>query len=780
VSDIHVRPAETSHLNPQRPDSRPQFLSHVPEPGAAYYKALVEKAFDGINVVNARGEIVYCAPNVERLLGYAASEFLGVNALDLVHPEESGHINALFAELVRSAGMSITAEFRFRRKDGTWLWIECTGTNLLHDSCVGGIVCNYRDISERKNYEKMLQHTQEWLRQSLNAARMVAWEWDMSTNYVNCSPNARAYGIESGPVEDFIALVHPDDRQHVLDAVSRAQAGRGEYSTEFRVVLPNGKERWARDQGTILYRDGQPVRMLGVCSDITERRRVEQRLVASESRFRKLADANIIGVTVGDVNGNVTYANDAYLNLIGYSREDLESKSIDWRMITAAEYSALDEKALRDARENGACTPYEKEFVRKNGTRVPVLIGFGLLEGTSSEFIAAVVDLSKQKRLESELRLWAERLKDEAQRKDEFLAMLSHELRNPLAPIRNGLQIIQMPQATAVQAGKAKEMMTRQIGHLTSLVDDLLDVSRISRGRILIRKERVNLVAVIRTAVEDHRGDIEARGINLQFEAPGISAWMQGDQTRLAQVMGNLLTNAAKFTRATGQITVAVSVDPAGHASVFVRDTGIGIESAILERLFQPFGQAPQSIDRSSGGLGLGLALVKGLIELHGGTVQATSEGIGKGAEFSFRVPVEKIFTGEQPAQKSESPRTPSSILIIEDNQDAAESMQLMLELSGHTVSVAYSGGAGIAMAQEHRPQIVLCDIGLPDIDGYQVARNIRGCLPETILIAISGYGQKADKTQALNSGFDRHLTKPVDPAVLEQALVRAESERIP
>ena len=767
-------------MNSDRPTSQgvPQFLNGPHEPAAAYYKALVEKAFDGMNVVNARGEIVYCAPNVERLLGYAPSEFLGLNALHLVHPDDSGHINALFEELVRSPGMSITAEFRFKCKDTSWLWIECTGTNLLHDASVGGVVCNYRDISERKNYEKMLHHTQEWLRQSLNAARMVAWEWDIASNYVNCSANAKAYGIESGPVENFIALLHPDDRQHVLEAVERAQSGKGDYSAEFRVILPNGKERWARDQGTIHYRDGVPIRMLGVCTDLTDRRRVEQRLAASESRFRKLADANIIGVVIGTADGRISYANDAHLNLVGYTRADLEQNKINGRLLTAPEFSALDEKAIREAREKGACVPYEKEYIRKDGTRVPVLVGFGLLDDTSSEFIAAVVDLTQQKRLESELRLWAERLKDEAQRKDEFLAMLSHELRNPLAPIRNGLQIIQMPQATAAQANKAKEMMTRQIGHLTSLVDDLLDVSRISRGRILIRKERINLVSVIRTAVEDHRGGIEARGISLLFEAPGLSAWMQGDQTRLAQVMGNLLTNAAKFTRSTGQIKVEVAVDPAGHASVFVRDTGIGIESRILERLFQPFGQAPQAIDRSSGGLGLGLALVKGLIELHGGTVQAASEGIGKGSEFSFRVPIEKVFTGELPSQKVEPQRSSSSILIIEDNQDAAESLQLMLELSGHSVSVAYTGGTGVEMARERRPQIVLCDIGLPDIDGYQVARNIRASLPETILIAISGYGQKSDKSQALSAGFDRHLTKPVDPAMLEQLLVNADLNR--
>jgi CheY-like chemotaxis protein len=318
-------------------------------------------------------------------------------------------------------------------------------------------------------------------------------------------------------------------------------------------------------------------------------------------------------------------------------------------------------------------------------------------------------------------------------------------------------------------------MMARQVRHLTHLVDDLLDVSRLTRGKVQLRKQRLDLGQLARTTAEDRRPVLEGAGLALQLEVPQTPVWVLGDATRLAQILTNLLDNAAKFSGRGRTVTVRVTADAVRDQAVLsVRDQGIGIEPEMLSRVFNVFAQADKSLDRSGGGMGLGLALVKGLAELHGGKVEATSEGPGKGAVFTVRLPLE-----QEPAALAASPSEPQPsgkhfrILIVEDNKDAANSLSILLEVLGHEVKVAYTGPAGVEAAREWRPDVVLCDIGLPGLDGYGVARELR-LNPTTArvrLLALTGYGQEEDKRRSREAGFDYHLVKPADPEELHRLL---------
>jgi signal transduction histidine kinase len=384
-----------------------------------------------------------------------------------------------------------------------------------------------------------------------------------------------------------------------------------------------------------------------------------------------------------------------------------------------------------------------------------------------------------QRRVQAELERRVEertaQLVEADKRKDAFLAMLAHELRNPLAPLRNALQVMRLRGMADPALRQSQEMMERQVRHLARIVDDLLDVSRIMRGKIQLRPERLDLVRVVRTAVEDHRSIFQQAGLEVDVDLPELPVWVMGDSIRLAQVLSNLLHNAAKFTEAGGRVSVRLTVDRAGRrAEVAVRDTGVGIGPEMLPRLFETFAQADRSLDRSKGGLGLGLALVKGLVELHGGEVHAASEGLGCGAEVTVRLSVEP-----EPAALSEMPTYPKPdgrhlrILVVEDNPDSADSLRMVLELYGYEVSVAYTGTAAVKAAEEWKPDVVLCDIGLPGLDGYGVASRLRHS-PVTAkarLIAVTGYGREEDRRRSHEAGFDEHLTKPVDPDALQRLL---------
>lgn len=398
------------------------------------------------------------------------------------------------------------------------------------------------------------------------------------------------------------------------------------------------------------------------------------------------------------------------------------------------------------------------------------------LEKRVHERTAALAASNEALRIENAERTRAEAaLREADRRKDQFVMMLAHELRNPLAPIHNGLQLLQASPNDHQLVDQARRIMERQVGHMARIIDDLLDVSRLTRGRVELRPQRLDLARLARTVMEDERPDIDRAGVTLETDLPELPVWVNADPTRLTQALANLLWNAAKFTDRGGKVTIRVRADTTRQlAELAVRDTGVGIEPDLLPHLFETFTQADRSLERSKGGLGLGLSLVKGLVELHGGEVCAVSEGAGRGSEFIVRLPLqpEPVAVTEMPAAPKRA-TTRLRVLVVEDNRDAADSLKLLLTLFGYEVNVAYTGPSGVATAKAWKPDIVLCDIGLPGLDGYGVARELRQD-PGTAgarMIAVTGYGGDDDRRRSREAGFDAHLTKPADPAALQQLL---------
>jgi PAS domain S-box-containing protein len=381
-------------------------------------------------------------------------------------------------------------------------------------------------------------------------------------------------------------------------------------------------------------------------------------------------------------------------------------------------------------------------------------------------------DITTRRRAEDELR-------EADRRKDEFLATLAHELRNPLAPIRNSLQILKMPRLDAVTLERSREMMERQVQHLVRLVDDLLDVSRVMRGKVELKRERVELATVVARAVETAQPLMEAQGHELAVTMPPESLPLEADPVRLAQVVGNLLTNAAKYTEANGRIRLT-ALREGNEAVLRVRDGGIGIAPNMLPRIFELFVQVDHATARSQGGLGIGLTLVKNLVEMHNGTVEAKSEGLGKGTEFVVRLPLSARGREEPEGQefaenRPVAPPPGHRLLVVDDNEDAADSLAMLLRLEGHEVRLTYDGPAALEMAKGYRPDMVFLDIGMPGMDGYEVARRLRqqAGLENVRLAALTGWGQQEDRRRSAEAGFDHHLVKPVEPKDLQGLLAQ-------
>jgi PAS domain S-box-containing protein len=500
-------------------------------------------------------------------------------------------------------------------------------------------------------------------------------------------------------------------------------------------------------------------------------------VVNADQPYRTIVEEMQQGAVVLTPQGDIFYCNRGFEGMIRMRLEGVIGLPMRGFVAVA------DEPKLEGLLAAGAGR-LETVLRASDGTEVPADITASLFGGTPAHICFVVTDLTEQKRQATREAMFAreEAARAEAEAanraKDQFLNMLSHELRNPLGVILNGVEVLDQTGSLEPGPVKIREVIRRQAHHLGKLLDDLLDVARVGQGKIDLRQRPIDLADVVSTASEDHRSRIERAGISLTVSLPSEIVGVEGDRTRLVQTIGNLLDNARKWTAAGGHISV--SLQQVGQvAEMRVRDTGIGIERQMLEHIFDLFWQGQSSPGRSTGGLGIGLTLVRRLVELHGGTVEAVSDGLGCGSEFIVRLPVTKASVYEEAETPAPIHAAAHRVLLIEDNADARDMARLGLELLGQTVSTASNGKTGVEMALADPPDAVIVDIGLPGLDGYEVGRRLREALGDRIrLVALTGYSQPEDRRRVREAGFDVHLVKPVVPPDILRAITTMETNK--
>ena len=508
-----------------------------------------------------------------------------------------------------------------------------------------------------------------------------------------------------------------------------------------------------------------------VFRDISERQRGQAALRETVRRYRAIGESIDYGIWICDQWGRNTHVSESFSKLVGMTQK--ECSGYGWTTAMHPDEIEQTVAAWNECVRAASRWGQEHRFLGTDGRYHHVLSrGVPVRNDASvvTSWVGVFLDISRLKQVESELR-------DNDRRKDEFLAILAHELRNPLAPIMNSLRIMGMPSVSSHEQQNAREMMERQVHHLVRLVDDLLDVSRVMRGKIELHRERMELADVVSRAVETADPLIRANHHRLEIRFPSEAISIDADPVRMSQALGNLLTNSAKYTSPDGLIELVARKEN-DHAVLTVKDNGIGIASEMLPRIFDLFVQADHSPTKSQGGLGVGLTLVKSLIEMHGGRVEARSGGLGKGSEFLIYLPLameaESTQVGENPLPVLEKPiSSPLRLLVVDDNKDAATSLGVLLRLMGHEVNVSHSGPEGLELAKSSHPHLVLMDLGMPNMDGYEVARKLRGSpgTESVVIVALTGWGQAEDRRRTAEAGFDHHLMKPLDPNALESIL---------
>ncbi len=516
----------------------------------------------------------------------------------------------------------------------------------------------------------------------------------------------------------------------------------------------------------VIGADGSVELVAGSTRDVTGRKQIEQTLLDSKEKFQDLANSISQFAWMTDREGWIFWYNKRWFEYTGTTLEEMQGWG--WRKVHHPDH--IDRVVKKFEQKLITGEEWEDTFPLRSKTgeyrwflsrALPIKDKTGEIVrwfGTNTDI--------------EDVRLAEEKLKEADRRKDEFLATLAHELRNPLAPIRSGLEIIRHSDYDKTVIAETIEAMERQTNQIVHLVDDLLEISRITQGKIFLKKERINLKNAVEMAVETSRDSITLNGQNLEIELPEKPVYIYGDFTRISQVLLNLLNNAAKYTEPGGKINLSAVINN-NNVEIRVRDTGIGIPQDMLSTIFEMFKQVKNTCDQPGNGLGIGLSVVKSLVEMHNGSVEADSAGIGTGSEFTIRLPLsednsESLNTNtsaqNNDMQTNDNKKSPQyRILVVDDNADALEMMKFLLSMDNHTVHTACDGATAISIIPEFQPEICILDIGLPVMDGYELARLLREKIPGVLLIALSGWGQDEDRRRSKEAGFNHHLVKPVE-----------------
>jgi PAS domain S-box-containing protein len=641
----------------------------------------------------------------------------------------------------------------------------------------GMAIITHTDITQRRLAEDRLRASEERLRFVAERASLGYWHWDLGHKRLEWSLLCkRLFGVaedEEISYRRFLSIVHPDDRGPVNDAMRAYLEGGGsrDYDIEYRIRWPNGSLRWIHSKGSGTFREGKAQRMAGFALDITARKEAESALRESEQRFRNLADHAPVMIWVTGPRGETTYRSRRWYEFTGQAPRDALAHG--WLDAVHPEDRARANEAFDEASRTHTWIRLEYRLRRSDGEYRWIVDSASPRFADNGEFlgfVGSLIDITDRKNAEEALKRQAEDLEAADRRKDEFLAMLSHELRNPLAPISTAVELMAASGPINRLQHEALEIVRRQSGHMSRLVDELLDVSRITQGTVELRAETLELQDMVSAALDTVQPLLRSKRHRLTTILTREPLPVRGDATRLVQVFTNLLGNAAKYTPDGGRIEVE-TMRSADQAAVHVRDNGAGMDPQLLVKVFDLFAQGDRSLARSGGGLGIGLTLVRRIVQMHGGVVAAFSEGPGRGSEFVVRLPLAEMLGAAEETDEDTPSLPPQRILVVDDNVDAASSLATLLRLEGHETRIEHDGPNALAIAHKWRPDVVLLDIGLPGMNGYQVAEQLRQRGYQGRLVAVTGYGQEADRARSQDAGFDEHLVKPVDIHTLHLAL---------
>jgi PAS domain S-box-containing protein len=697
-----------------------------------------------------------------------------------------------------AVGLSAVATSYFLLEPHGSLWIA-SGNDRVQFACfvliaasIGWLCAMVNRVHRRLRRERTrLLASEARFRSLANTAPAVIWTADPAGNITFHNQRWLEYtGIDAqANVADWPRLVlYPDDYARCVAAWTRALATGTEYEIEVRNRRHDGEYRWFLTRALPARDDqGRIVEWYGSTIDIHDAKLAaeivqdsEARLRASEERFRRAAHATGAVVYEVDLVGTARASAHGLERLLGADGRERELSSAWWHTRIHPDdlprHVAQLQECLGDPARAGYRVAYRVRHT--DGTWRDVEDAGEVVRGADGRpvrLVGAILDVTERKRVQDDMvRLQAE-LVEADRKKDEFLSVLAHELRNPLAPIRNSLELMKLAHTDATAVAQARVVMERQLGQMVRLIDDLMDLTRISRGKIGLQRRRMLLADALRNAVETSHPQLEHAGHQFTCVVPPEPIFVDGDEVRLSQVFANLLNNAAKYTARGGRVDVRVERQDQ-HVVVTVADNGVGIPAEMLPRVFDMFTQVDRSLERAQGGLGIGLNIVQRLVEMHGGTVSAHSAGHGHGSRFVVRLPVagaEVAAVAVAAHEVGARPAARRKILVVDDNRDSATSLAAMLAMMGNETRSACDGIEAIEVAASFVPDVILLDIGMPRLNGYEACRRLRmrAELQHVVIVACTGWGQEDDKKTAAAAGFNFHLTKPVDPAALEKLL---------